>query len=176
MYSSSANSIYRFKRTYLVGISPTDGINPYLTAWNFSINDAPGFTELTALFNWYKITGVKFRMMPEQTFSNSTSGVNNAMPTPLIYAIDTNNTSAPATVAAVCEYNNHVVTRCVDGVDLYFKPGLVDNSGLSVSTEWMTTANTATNYLGVKVGIPPTGSALDFFVSWTLYISCKETK
>jgi len=176
MYSSSANNIFRFKRTYLVGIQSTDGINPFLAAFNFSINDVPGYTELTNLFNWYKITGVKFRMHPEQTNSNSTSGVNNAMPTPLVYAIDTANATAPGSVAAVCEFNQHVVRRCVDGIELYFKPGLVDNTGLQIMDEWMTTANAATNYIGVKVGIPATGTALDFYVSWTLYISCKETK
>lgn len=52
--------IHAFKRTYDGGdtIVTTDGINPTLVAFNFSVNDMPGYTELTAMYDFYKITGV----------------------------------------------------------------------------------------------------------------------
>ena len=76
-------AIHRFKRTYNFGTISTAAATPTLTGWNFSMNDMPGYTELAALFDYYKLTGVLFKMIPyQQTMSNSTGSVNNSFNAP----------------------------------------------------------------------------------------------
>ena len=75
VYSKKNNpykAIHRFKRTYNFGVVSSAAATPVLTGVNFSMNDMPGYTELTALFDYYKLTGVLYKMIPyQQTVSNS---------------------------------------------------------------------------------------------------------
>ena len=50
-------AIHKFKRTYNFGVVSSAAATPVLTGVNFSMNDMPGYTELTALFDYYKLTG-----------------------------------------------------------------------------------------------------------------------
>ena len=67
VYSKKNNpykAIHRFKRTYNFGVVSSAAATPVLTGVNFSMNDMPGYTELTALFDYYKLTGVLYKMIP----------------------------------------------------------------------------------------------------------------
>ena len=44
-----------------------DGINPSLGVFNFSLNDLPGYTDFTALFDQYKIDRIEIEWCPEYT-------------------------------------------------------------------------------------------------------------
>ena len=111
VYSKKNNpykAIHRFKRTYNFGVVSSAAATPVLTGVNFSMNDMPGYTELTALFDYYKLTGVLYKMIPyQQTVSNSVSTINNSFNAPIFYAVDYSDDTAPYSVEAVLEYNDH---------------------------------------------------------------------
>ena len=109
-------AIHRFKRTYNFGTISTAAATPTLTGWNFSMNDMPGYTELTALFDYYKLTGVLFKMIPyQQTMSNSTGSVNNSFNAPIFYAVDYSDDTAPGSAEAILEYNDHKISTTYQG-------------------------------------------------------------
>ena len=115
------SNIHRFRRSYNAGvIITTDGINPTYGTFNFSINDMPGYTEFTALFDSYKITGIKLLLIPyTQTQSISTSSLNNARNVPFFYVIDRTDATMPTSVDEILEYQDHKISNIYDGWKLW---------------------------------------------------------
>lgn len=172
---AAAQKTHRFKRTYNVGTSTTNAVTNTLVAANFSLNDLPGYTEFTALYDYYKITGVKFALIPYQTQSNSVSSLNNAANVPIFYAVDTSDSTAPTTVEEICEYQDHKIARLYDGFSHYFKPKFTDATSAS-RDGWISTSNPTLNWFGIKFAIPPTANAMTYYQVWTIYIQCKDPK
>jgi len=176
---SNYRSVHHFKRTYNAGASTItcDGINPTLLALNFSMNDMPGYGELTSLYDFYRLRGVTVTALPyQQNMSNSISSVNNARNAPIFYAIDRSDTTAPSTVEEVLEYQDHKISNVWAGFKIYVKnPKFADNTS-GERGGWVATSNPVLNWYGLKVSIPPTGVATSFYLLYTIYISCKDPK
>lgn len=169
--------IHKFKRTYEATSVSTDGINPSLNAINFSMNDMPGYTELTALFDFYKLTGVKVKWMPNlQTESNSISAINNARNTPIYYAIDRNDSTVPGSTGEVLENNDHQIAYSYTGFTCWIPSPKFADATSAARGGWIATTNPSQNWYGLKVAIPPTGVANTFTVLVTFYCSCKDAK
>lgn len=170
--------VHYFKRTSAsFGTLTTDSINPVREGFNFSFSDVPGYTELTALFDYYKITGIKVRIMPfTQDTSISTASLNNSYNPPIYIAPDTNDGSAPATVDAILEYDTLKIGWLWKGVSCYFKPKFSDATSAQRGG-WVSTANATLDWYGLKVAIPPTGgSAGKATMLVTFYVQCKNVK
>lgn len=176
-YNPYVSQIHKFKRTYNYGTFSSDGINPTLIAFNFSMNDMPGYTELTSLFDFYKLTGVQVRIIPwTQTDSNSQATLNNARNSPFFYAIDRNDSSAPASVDEVLENNDHRVSTTYSGASVWIPyPKFSDATGAS-RDGWVATTNSSLNWFGLKVAIPATSTGNTWYVTMTYYVSCKDAK
>lgn len=175
----STRAIHNFKRTFAVGAGTltTDGINSTYVGWNFSMNDMPGYTELTSLYDFYKLNGVLVRVIPyQQTQSVSIGSVNNATNTPIFYAIDRSDSTAPGTVGEVLEYQDHKIATSYRGFNLYVKAPKFADATSAVRGGWVSTSNATLNWNGLKIAIPPTGNANSFYVTWTFYVSCKDPK
>ena len=116
-------AVHNFKRTTSsFGTLTTDSINPVLSGFNFSFNDIPGNSEFTSLFDFYKITGIRVRVMPfSQDGSESTLATYNSYNPPMYYAIDTSDGSAPLW----------------KGIDFYFKPSSRTPRGHNVADGWL---------------------------------------
>jgi hypothetical protein len=127
------------------------------------------------LFDYYKINGVKVKAVPYQTESNSTGTVNNAANVPIIHVVDTTDSTSPATVNELLEYNDHKITRLYDGFQCYFKPKFADATSAS-RDGWIATTNPSLNYFGLKIAIPPTVNAMNLYLIFTYYVSCKDPK
>lgn len=171
-------TIYPFKRTYDLGASflTTDGVNPTLTAWNFSMNDMPGYTELTSLFDFYKLTGVLVRVMPyKQTDSNSVGSTNNSFNPPIFYAVDTSDNTAPASVSALLEFDDHKIANVWSGFKVFIRPKFADATSAQRGG-WVACDNPSLNWYGLKIAIPAAGAATAFYVTWTYYVKCKDPK
>lgn len=173
--ASASNTPHYFKRTYNYGTVTTGTVTETLGAFNFSLNDLPGYTELTALFDFYKINAVKVRFIPYQTESNSTGTVNNAANVPIIFVVDRSDGTPPATVNELLEYNDHKIARLYDGFTCYFKPKFSDATS-AIRDGWVATSNPSLNYWSLKYGVPPTVNAMNFYVIHTYYVSCKDPK
>ena len=176
-YNPYRSQIHKFKRTYNYGTFSSDGINPTLIAFNFSMNDMPGYSELQSLFDFYKLTGVTVKIIPwTQTDSNSQATLNNARNSPFFYAIDRNDSSAPASVDEVLENNDHRISSTYSGANVWIPyPKFSDATGAS-RDGWVATTNASLNWFGLKVAIPATATANTWYVTVTYYVSCKDAK
>ena len=175
----SYRQIHNFKRTFNLGASSltTDGVNNTLIGWNFSMNDMPGYTELTTLFDFYKLNGVLVRVMPyKQTNSNSVGSTNNSFNPPIFYAIDRSDSSSPTSVDELLEYNDHKIASVWKGFTCYVKAPKFADATAAMRGGWVATSNATQNWNGLKVAIPAAGSATAFYVTWTFYVSCKDPK
>ena len=136
VYSKKNNpykAIHKFKRTYNYGTISTAAATPTLTGFNFSMNDMPGYTELTALFDYYKLTGVLYKMIPyQQTTSNSVSAINNSFNAPIFYAVDYSDDTAPGSAEAILEYNDHKISTTFQGFSIYI-PNPKSKASLTVN-------------------------------------------
>ena len=174
----ASSKIHSFKRTYNLGASflTTDGVNDTLAAWNFSMNDMPGYTELTSLFDFYKLTGVLVRVMPyKQTDSNSVGSTNNSYNPPIFYAIDESDGTSPGSINEVLQYNDHKVASVWTGFKCYLRPKFADATS-AIRDGWVACDNPSMNWYGLKIAIPAAGSATAFYVTWTYYVKCKDPK
>lgn len=169
------SKVHNFKRTYNAGTFVTSTAGDTLEAFNFSLNDIPGYTEFTALYDFYKINAVKFHFIPFQTESVSTTTVNNAGSYPIFHCVDYSDGTPPASLNEILEYQNHKISKLYEGFTRYFKPKFAD----TVSTErdgYIATTSPANNWFGMKIGIPATDSAMTYYVLWTIYLSFKDPK
>ena len=170
-------AIHKFKRTYNYGSISTAAATPTLTGWNFSMNDMPGYTELTALFDYYKLTGVLFKMIPyQQTMSNSVGTVNNSLNAPIFYAVDYSDDTAPTSPEAVLEYNDHKISTTYQGFSIYIPNPKFADATSAERGGWVATSNPSLNWYGLKYAIPPTQVICQFYVVVTYYVSCKDPK
>lgn len=172
-------TIYKFKRSFNPGstLVTSDGVNPTLLGFNFSMNDMPGYTELTTLFDFYKLTGVKVRVMPyyqDNSISNGT--LNNVRNAPIFYAIDRSDGSAPTTVDELLEYQDHKISSAWKGFSIWIPSPKFADATSAARGGWVATSNPSLNWYGLKISIPPTGAANQWYTTWTYYVSCKDPK
>ena len=124
------SAVHYFKRTFNIGVDiTTSNISEFVDCYNFSLQDVPGYTDFTGLFDYYKITGIRFKVIPYlQSDSNSVGTTNNSGNPPIFYVVDTNDGSAPVSVNAVIEYNDHKISTVWKGFDIFFAQVLRRNS------------------------------------------------
>lgn len=173
------NNIHNFKRTFNLGTDTfsTDSINPLLIAINFSMNDMPGYTELTSLYDFYRLRAVKVKVIPYfQTMSNSVLSTNNARNVPIFYAVDRSDSNAPSTVDEVLEYNDHKISNLYNGFSCYIPNPKFADATSAVRGGWVATTNATLNYFGLKVSMPSPGQAVKCYIVLTYYVQCKDPK
>lgn len=169
--------VHRFKRTYNQGLLATSALTNTLQSFNFSMNDMPGFSELTTLYDEYRLTGVRFRLLPYlQTESNSVGTVNNVRNAPIFYAIDRTDSTTPATLDDVLEYQDHQISSMYRGIDVYIKSPKFADATNATRGGWVSTSNSTLNWFGLKVAIPPTEVAASLYIIATYYVACKSPK
>lgn len=172
-------AIHNFKRTYDYGVGVISGTTagPSYFGLNFSFNDIPGYTELSSLYDFYKITGVMFKCMPYQQDNASLSVVaNNLFNAPIFYAIDRSDGTAPTTISEVLEYNDHKISSVWKGFQIYIKDPKFADATSAQRGGWVATSNPSLNWFGLKVAIPATSVAAQFYVVVTFYVACKDPK
>lgn len=138
-----------------------DGINPSLEALNFSLNDIPGYTEFTSLFQTYCIEQVEVWIRPEYTQLVDSSALSNAVNVELMSAIDLVDSTAPVSVAALSEYQSLAHTGITKDHYRKFKPAYLIDSALPTCS-LLSTASPSVNWYGLKIAIPPCGVAMTF--------------
>ncbi len=139
----------------------TDGVNPAFYGFNFSLNDVPGFNEATALFQTYCIEQVEVWFRPEYTVLSDASTLSNSANVDFYSAIDTVDSTAPTSVAAIQEYQSCAHTGITFNHYRKIKPAyLMDN--IVPTCARLSTSSPSTNWYGLKVAVPPTGVAMTF--------------
>lgn len=138
-----------------------NGITATLAVINFSLNDVPGYTELTAMYQTYCIEQVELWFRPEYTELTDASALSNSVNVDFYSAIDLVDSSAPVNVDAVCEYQSCAHTSITKDHYRKIRPNyLID--GIAPACGLISTASPSTNWYGLKVAIPPCGVAMTF--------------
>lgn len=180
---------YSFKRKvyYENAFAVSAGGAQYAQAWQFQFGLLPNASDFTNLYDQYCIKKIVWKVIPKITQNEINSGSANNNDLPNIHSVlDYDDETAPTSIAQLCEYQNHKMTRgnmihtrvIVPKVELATNTsGGVTSINLPKSYQWIDCDVTNINHRGIKVVIPPpltAGTQLTYDVQVTYYFSCKN--
>ena len=180
--SSLSNNRIHFVRRHVdfftTSLDPVSGTG---LAYNFSLNDVPGYTEFTNLYDQYKICGVHMTFFPKQQLNTTISPIDHAKANArFLMCIDLNDGTAPSTADEVRQYESCQVGSILDRHEIYVKkPLFLNASGQNVS-DWVATSSPSLNWFGVKCYAEPnnrTGSEdFTYSIEAVYYLCFKNIK
>ncbi len=153
----------------------TDGVNPTLVGFNFSLSDVPGFSEMTALFQTYCIEKIQLWWRPEYTVLSDASALSNSQNVEFNSAIDLTSSTAPSSVNSLLEYQSVAHTSIVQTHFRTLRPAY-SMDGVAPTCARLSVAVPSTDWNGIKIGINPTGIAMTFRSVAKFYISLSGLK
>lgn len=138
-----------------------DGTNPTLIGYNFSLSDIPQYTEISNMWQYYRITHVDITYRPEYTQLVDSSALSLSVNKAFNSAITTWTSSAPGSVTDLLSYNTVKSTMITQQHHRRFSPAaLID--GLVPSCHWIATTSPSINYFGLQIAIEALGTAMTF--------------
>jgi hypothetical protein len=164
--------IYKFNRTIeeLYDIT-TDGVNPALGGFFFSLDILPDYTDFTNLFDLYRIAKIEIEWLPEYTELTDAALISNAVNVRLNTVIDLSNSTAPATVGEILQFQQLKSTSITKPHARSWMPTFL-MGGLTPCRCWLPSASPSQAHLGIKYALTPTGVAMVFRSRVKLYIEC----
>lgn len=177
-----SNDRIHYVKRHAEGTSFTVANTVFLgTGTVFSFNQVTNFAELAALYDQYKICGVKVIFLPpfdsKQTIATLDQPNVSAR---FMTAIDYNNSLAPASMNEIREYESCKMTTVNKRHERYIPfPKFVNTTGQNVN-DWLSTAVPGTPHFGLKWGSDPTlqTGTLNYLVNVELvyYLAFKNIK
>ena len=150
--------------------------------WVFRLNNVPGYTEFTNMYDQYKICGVYMKFYPSQTQNATAASLDNSAANARFFsAIDYTDAVAPASTDVIREFENCEVTSILDVHEKYKKnPKFINSTGQVVS-DFVETTNASLNWYGLRTAqdaTSATGSAtaLTYSVECVYYLCFKNIK
>nr|WPR18745.1 MAG: capsid protein [Owegonang virus 22] len=156
----------------------------------FRLNDLPGVSDFTALYDQYQIKAVKVTLMPKYdtatqvvssgTVPNSAHAMNR-----VISCIDYDDNTALTSIGDALQYQNHKMTKGIRDHSRYLKPRclLEAYGGIGLThymprkNQWIDVANITTPHYGLKWIITQSpGIALSYDMKVDYYIACKNVR
>lgn len=205
MLGNPKQKVFFFKRNVALAnyLADADGADA-LQQYTFNLSDVPGYTEFTALFDFYKINAVKVRFIPMfsasvfsayittgplSNYSNfETPTTTNPSSLRLFTCIDYNSSGA-LTVAEIREYNNCKYSTYLKGHKRYIKPKFdldtrASNGAQTGKNPWVATASPTQVYNSLICGLTTsefatsqiTSNDILYKVEAVYYLSFKATK
>lgn len=155
-------------------------------AQTFTLNDIPGNTDFTNLFEEYQIAGIAYRFVVNRNPDFAT--VNKGFPIRIMMVHDHNDSTAPGSFAELQQYPN--VRELWLGADrptsrwYWLKPntinvgytsGVASNYGVDYK-RWIDTGNTFTPYYGLKYLYDQNYAGITLFLECKYYVKLKNVK
>lgn len=179
--------IHFFKRTFVAECSVTNaGWQNQTTLGAYSalqLQNVPGYAEFTAMYDMYKICGIKQKFVFNRT-STETSG-SSEMPQ-LITVNDFNDSTALANEAEALEYASYKASRLDKPRSRYYRPSInitVPNgtSGMSSKSRWLNTTEVDIDHFGLKPAVDTISTATGTTIGtlriyYTFYLAFKGKK
>lgn len=192
---------HSYKREVFLGqintqVTSTGVTSNYSGGFAFRLSDLPNVSEYAALYDQYKITGIKFKVMPKSdnlaqaANSNTISGFGQ-----IITVIDNDDAIAPTNKDDLLQYRTCKVTGPARKHSRYIVPKMLNTvyrTGLtsaynSISCKWLDMSITDVPTYGIKLWIdPPVLNGLaatpyaalqvPYDVYATYYFKCKNTR
>lgn len=174
--------VHYFKRTaYYSGfISGSTLVDTY-GALQFALSQVPNNGEFTALFDQYKINGVRVRLSPRA--NSAEIGTNQGL-IKMFTAIDYNDITAPTAINDLLQYENCKATSSNREHVRYLKPKVEKAvyqsalvTGYGAGTAWIDTANPSVPHYGLKFALQqlPAGNQ-SYDVQVTYYLAFKQVR
>jgi len=131
-----------------IGVFIADAITPSFYGEAFALSQVAGFSELTAMYDQYKINGIKLTFYPRNTeITPLPAAPNNAR---VIVVTDYNDNTAPTSLNELREYEDHRTYGYSEKFTHYIdKPKFVDSVS-SVRNGWIATSNPSQRHYGLK--------------------------
>jgi hypothetical protein len=154
--------VYKFNRTLETTFDVSaDGVNPTLLAFQFKLSDLPGYTEFTQLFSMYKFEKIQIEWTPEYTELTDASALSNAQNVRFNSAIILTDAAAPASVNELLQSQSLHATGITKQHKREWRPTILLGSTAPASV-WLSRNLPSENHFGIKIAIPPCGTAMVF--------------
>jgi len=155
-------------------------------AYSFNLNSLPNVTELSNLFDQYRINAISFTMIPNVT-GNDMNPVSTYYEMPNVHSvIDFDDDAAPAAVTELMQYPSYRRTRGTQIHTRYFKPCIAQTiykTGATTGTSqrrawWLDLADTTVPHFGLKIYIDVTNAAtnIKYRIYVKYYLQCKGVR
>lgn len=183
-YNKYIEQVHYFK-VHTSAFSPLtiDNISKKYEAYNFSLADLTNAATYASLFDSYKILGVEFCFMPQQTANISLGDINNAWGnTRFFSAIDYTDSGSVTSIGEIQEYNTCIATPALQVHKRFIVPKINDSSSAYnvPGSPWLNTSSTSTNYFGLKIAVDEmqssTTTTMDYTVECTYWMCFKNAK
>lgn len=181
---TKAVRVHYFKRTMVAeGLVKDWGWSGYFapSPYESKLEDLPNYTEFTALYDSYKICGIKKKFVFSKTSADVDGDATNELPV-LVTINDYNDKVLLSSEAIALQYPSYKARRLDKVVSRYYKPSIclteASKSGLmSTKSRWLSTANPDVEHFGLKWAIETMGDTSQknlghLRVYTTFYIAC----
>lgn len=185
---SRAPPTYYFKRTkYLQNAIAVTNAQNYSQSWAFRLNDMPGATDFTNLYDEYQITKAVIKFIPKFSQVNAITGNNiaNSLLTQFMTAIDYDDANALPVATAIDDITQYGSFRMTRGNKTHTRVVYpkVEVTGTSLqapkSRQWVDCDTPVALHNGLKVVIPqlatlPADTVLYWDAQITLYMKFRN--
>lgn len=179
--------VMHFKRTYLrkAILCTTSAVNEAIA---FSLDQLPGVTDFSNLFDAYRINKICIRNIPTNNSYVSQSAASNYELPQIVDLIDYDDAIVLATTTDYTQYNTHRIHRGNESWVRKFTPAVAVatlNNAITTPTvqkfkQWIDMGATAVPHYGYKIQLVPYNTTLGAnyrLEQWvTVYFSCKQVR
>lgn len=177
--------VHYFKRAFFASsaITVTGGATTF-GASEFDLATMPNFTEFTALYDQYKITAVKWQLLPRGNSAEIGLSSVQGLQGQVFTVLDYDDGNAPTSINQLTQYQNLKMTRNTVTHTRYLKPrfnmevaNVVATAANAPRTGWIDVANDQVRHRGVKYAIQaPTNATYVYDLMITYYMAFKNVR
>jgi len=182
----NVQKIHSFKRTLLttVAIDFNTGVTESHGVITFVLDQLQNYTEFTALFDFYRIKGIKMKWYPRINVNDTRNIVDSYItPPPLVLVVDQNDATSEAYTALI-QYENAKTYSEYKPIKIYFRPKAQNTSNAMLKSDWISTDSSGDSvvYNALKwASFPYTAAGSNvadptWDVAITYYVQCKQPK
>lgn len=142
-------------------VAPSTGNDTFFN-YDFALNNLPGFSEFTAMYDSYKFCGVKINFLPTYSQQSATSDTASSFTASswnnlrIFTVIDYNDFVQPVSLNDLRQYRNCKMTQYTRGHKRYFKPMYQEDDVIQTFTyknPWIATTRSDLGHMAIKGGI-----------------------
>lgn len=187
MMISSRQKVYTFQRSINGGILTATNL-PTLGAYSFTLGTLPSYTDFTSLFDQYRIIQVQIKFTPLLA-ANGFGPATTSTTLPTLYtAIDYDDSTTPAAVDDLRQYDTLEVSPYNVYTQRTFQPraalalysGVFTSFGQTSPGQWIDAGSPNVQYYGLKYAITPvtvaSGAYPIFQVDANIILQCRNTQ
>lgn len=178
----AGGTVVRIKQIYLAGTISAAAVGDTLGAIAFQLNSLPNNADLKKMYDEYTVDKLRFEFIPNGSNIPCVSGATVASRTILYTAKDYNDSTAPASLNAILEYQTCKYSAYLEKQYRSLKPCALatnpDGSIMGAAGTWVPTSQDAVKWFGLKYGLAANGNSAGtvqtYQVLVTAYLSFKN--